>query len=187
MTLQWFSIQILVNFYIFELSPSLFLTTLGFRLPVVNGDLSPMNLQEMFSTVWKFTNLYGKPLNWVTGWQVQNLLIFSCGCDRYLWDTRPNIYRLPNFETLFSVPADNCFRIFKKLITWSTNAKDPFICISLQGSLLAGYYCIKYGIRTPPPLGWGPVEFFWGKFKQLEDFLWDRVKNGGILWGWGFN
>ena len=33
-------------------------------------------------------------------------------------------------------------------------------CISLQASLLAGYYCIKYGIRTPPPLGWGPMEFF---------------------------
>ena len=49
-------------------------------------------------------------------------------------------------------------------------------CISLQASLLAGYYCIKYGIRTPPPLRWGPVEFFWGKFKQLEDFLWGRVK-----------
>ena len=116
MTLQWFSIQILVNFYIFELSSSLFLTTLGFRLPVVNGDLSPMKLQEMFSTVWKFTNLYGKPLNWVTGWQVQNLLIFSCGCDRYLWDTRPNIYRLPNFETLFQFLLTTVF-VFSK--SWS--------------------------------------------------------------------
>ena len=35
---------------------------------------------------------------------------------------------------------------------------------------------IALNICTPPLLGWGPMEFFMGKFKKLEDLFWGRVK-----------
>ena len=62
------------------------------------------------TTPWKFQNLQVlqgfvtscmECHSTVTGWQVffpiQILLIFGCHCNCNTWDTRLNIYRLPNF------------------------------------------------------------------------------------------
>ena len=81
---------------------------------------------------WNVQNLYGKPLarDWVARvvFLIQILLIFGCRCNRFFRDIRLKIYRLPNFNMLFQClitkfPKANCFRVYRKLITWLTIAK----------------------------------------------------------------
>ena len=66
---------------------------------------------------------------------IQMLPIFGGCCNRYFWDIRLEILGLPNFNMLFQLVLQNfskvnCFRVYRKLITWSSHAK------SLLGPLL---------------------------------------------------
>ena len=79
-----------------------------------------------------YKDLYGKPLKCDWGARVvfliQVLLIFGSRCNHYFWDIRLKIYWLPNFNMLFQLIITNfskvnCLRVYRKLITWSTNAK----------------------------------------------------------------
>ena len=49
-------------------------------------------------------------------------------CNRYFWDIRLKILRLPNFNILFQLVLTklNYFRVYWKLIRWSSHAKSPF-------------------------------------------------------------
>ena len=131
---EWFSIQLLVNSEIFKLSLNLSLAHLEAQSACyeLKGDFSPVILRKYFTTVWKFRNLqgFGKPFkrNWVEKvvFPVQIFLIFGRRCNRYFWDIRLKIRSLPNalsaHVNIFFSKA-NCFRVYRKLITWSTNAK----------------------------------------------------------------
>ena len=71
--------------------------------------------------VKKFQNLQGFV------WKTIHL-IFGVRCSRYFWGIWVKIYSLPNFNMLFQLMLtkffkSELFRVYRKLITWSTNAK----------------------------------------------------------------
>ena len=60
---------------------------------------------------------------------IQMLPAFGGRCNRYFWDIRLKILRLPIFNMLFQLVLTkfskvNCFRVYRKLITWSSHAKS---------------------------------------------------------------
>ena len=137
-TLKGFSIQVLVNCEIFKLSLNLSFTHLMAQIACyeLKRDLRSVMLKEIFHDslkISKFTRISMENHSSMTGWQkifflIQILLIFGGRCNRYFWDIRLKIDRLPNFNMLFQLVLTNfskanCFRFNRKLITWSTNAK----------------------------------------------------------------
>ena len=54
---------------------------------------------------------------------------FGCRCNRCFWDIRLKMLRLPEFNMLFQPVLTkfflkmNCFRVYRKLITWSSHAR----------------------------------------------------------------
>ena len=48
----------------------------------------------------------------VTGWQELLFILLNFGgrCNRYFWDIRLKIYRLPNFNMLFQLVLTKCFK-----------------------------------------------------------------------------
>ena len=90
-------------------------------------------LKEIFNEgFWKFPkyeDLCRKPCK--RGWMakvvflIQMLPTFGGRCNRYFWDIRLKILRVPNFNMLFQLVL-NCFRVYRKLITWSSHAKSLF-------------------------------------------------------------
>ena len=96
------------------------------------GDLSPVMLKEIFHDNWEFRNykdLYGKPCksDWMAKvvFLIQMLPTFCGRCNCYFWDIRLKILRLPTFNIPFQLVLRqlNCFRVYRKLITWSSHAK----------------------------------------------------------------
>ena len=60
---------------------------------------------------------------------IQMLPTFGGRCNRYFWDFRLKMLRLPIFNMLFQLVLTkfskvNCFRVYQKLITWSSHAKS---------------------------------------------------------------
>ena len=60
---------------------------------------------------------------------IQMLPTFGGRCNCYFWDIWLKIRRLPNFNMLFKLVVTkifkvNCFRVDRKLITWSSHAKS---------------------------------------------------------------
>ena len=119
-TLEWFSIQLLVNSEIFKLLLNLSLTHLRAQSACyeLKGDLSLLMLKEMFHKslkISKFTRScmetiqawlggkscfsYTNPSNFL--WPLQSLLL------RYVW---LKIYRLPNFNILFQLMLTRFFK-----------------------------------------------------------------------------
>ena len=90
-------------------------------------------LEEIFHEgFWKFPkyeDLYGKPCK--RGWMakvvflIQMLPTFGGRYNRYFWDIRLKTLRVPNFNMLFQLVL-NCFRVYRKLIAWSSHAKSLF-------------------------------------------------------------
>ena len=118
-TLEWFSIQILVNFDIFELSWRLPLRIWD-RLLWIKGRFEPHNasgnILRQFKNFQISKGLYEKPLkrDWVAR-------VVGGRCDRYFWDIRPEIDRLPNLNMLFQflltiLEKAKCLRAYRK---WS--------------------------------------------------------------------
>ena len=82
-----------------------------------------------------YKDLYGKPCkrDWVAKvvFLIQMLLTFGGRCNRYFWDIRLKILRLPNFNMLFQLVLTKFFKrelflCYRKLITWSSHAKSLF-------------------------------------------------------------
>ena len=105
--------ELLVNSEVFKLSLNLSLAHLRAQRACyeLKGDLNPVILNEIFLDSLKISKIYkdlcGKPFkrDWVTkvGFSHTNSSNFRFGgrCNRYFWDTRLKMYRLPNFNLLF--------------------------------------------------------------------------------------
>ena len=83
---------------------------------------------DLQGVVWKTTKH-----DWVArfAFLIQILLIFGGYCNHYLWDIQLKFYSLPKFNILFQlvltkVFKSKLFRVYWKLITWSTNARGLF-------------------------------------------------------------
>ena len=66
------------------------------------------------------------------GFLTQMLLTFGGRCNRHFWDIRLKILRLPLLICSFSLcwqkfSEVNCFRVYGKLITWSSHAKSLLV------------------------------------------------------------
>ena len=80
-------------------------------------------------------NLYGKPFkrDWVTKvfFLIQILLFLGGRWICYFWDIWLTIYRLSHAPSAGAntenISKANCFRVYQKLITWSTDAKGLLI------------------------------------------------------------
>ena len=61
---------------------------------------------------------------------IKMLSTFSDRCNRYFWDKRLKILRLPKVNMLFPLVLTkvNCFRVYRKLITWSSHEKSLYTC-----------------------------------------------------------
>ena len=62
---------------------------------------------------------------------IQMFLTFGGRYNRYFWDTRLKMLRLVNFNMLFELVLTkfskvNCFRVYRKLVTWSSHAKSLY-------------------------------------------------------------
>ena len=82
-------------------------------------------LRECFMAGLKISKLQGFVLKSMQGWldgkvifPIQMLPTFGGPCNRYFWDVRLKIFRLPNFNMLFQLVLTTlrCFRIYRK---WS--------------------------------------------------------------------
>ena len=82
-------------------------------------------LRECFMAGLKISKLQGFVLKSMQGWldgkvifPIQMLPTFGGRCNRYFWDVRLKIFRLPNFNMLFQLVLTklSCFRIYRK---WS--------------------------------------------------------------------
>ena len=99
---------------------------------LLKGDLSPIMLKKIFHNSFKnfeiSQDLYRKPCkrDWVAKvvFLIQMILI-----NRYFWDVRLKILRLPNFSMLFQLVLTklNCFLVYWKLIMWSRSCKGPIM------------------------------------------------------------
>ena len=108
-----------------------------------------------FKTVWKFPSLQGfiwkTTQAWLGGKSCFSLLIFGGYCDRYFWDIRLEIDRLPNFNMVFkfllTIFEDaNCFQEIRllELIKWLPERK----CFDLLSDSLNSFlkmYRDQYG------------------------------------------
>ena len=117
-----FHIQILVNSKIFNLSLNIFLTHLRAQIACyeLKGDLSPVMLKEIFHESFKNFEttricVENHTLAWLDGkscfsHHVQMLLTFGGLCNRYFWDIRLKMVRLPNFNMLFQLVLRKFFK-----------------------------------------------------------------------------
>ena len=103
---------------------------------------------DTFKNVRIYKDLYEKPCkrDWVAKavFLIQMLLTLDGRCNRYFWDIRLKILRLPNSICSFSlcwqqlncfrvyVSKVNCFRVYRKWITWSSHAKGLFPSFHVQ-------------------------------------------------------
>ena len=118
---------------------NLFLTHLRAQIACyeLKGDLSPVMLKEIFHDSFENFQIY-------KDWVIQKLLTFGGRCNRYFWDICLKILRLPNFNMLFQLVLTklNCFRVYRKLITWSFYAKglSPLDGAELHNALIRPHF-----------------------------------------------
>ena len=131
------------------MSLNLFLTHLRAQIACyeLKGDLSPVIIKEIFHDSFENFQIYkdlysGKPCK--PDSVIQKLLTFGGRCNRYLWDIRLKMLRLPNFDMLFQLVLTklNCFRVYRKLITWSCHAKGllPLDGAELHNALIRPHF-----------------------------------------------
>ena len=111
------------------------------------------NILRQFENVPICKGLYGKPIkrDWVAR-VVFSLLIFGGYCDRYFWDIRLEIDRLPNFNMLFKFlltifEEANCFQEIRllELIKWLPERKCFDQLSDSLDSFLKKMYRDQYG------------------------------------------
>ena len=108
---------------------------------------------------WKFRNykdLYGKPCkrDWIAKvvFLIQMLLTFGGRCNRYFWDIRLKILRLPNFNMLFQLVLAKFFKselfsCLPKVDHVIKSSKEPleierlFLCIPLPLRIFGHFFC----------------------------------------------
>ena len=94
----------------------------------LNGYLRPVMLKAIFHEGFENFQI-GKPCkrDWMAKvvFLIQMLPTFGGRCNRYFWDIRLKILGVPNFNMLFQLLL-NCFRVHRKLITWSSHATSLF-------------------------------------------------------------
>ena len=133
-------VQILVNSKFFKLSLNLSLTYLRAQIACyeLKGDLSPVMLKEIFHDSFEnfeITRICMENHASVTGWQK---LFSSYKCfqlsaavtiatfEIYGWKFSGCLILIcPSVYAKWIFRKVNCFRVYRKLITWSSHAKSP--------------------------------------------------------------
>ena len=122
----------------------------------------------------------------VTGWQelfflIQILLIFGCRCNRYFWDIGlkfiGDLILIWSFSTCkHNFSKANCFRVYRKMITWSTDAKGLFLrlravrnCVKVGSSSLLDERALFLACFLP------------GVFTLYESFAWQTLTSLGLF------
>ena len=102
---------------------------------------APGNISWHF---WKFRNykdLYGKPYkrDWMAKvvYLIQMLPTFSGRCNRYFWDIRLKLLRLPNFNMLFQ--ANKIFQKWTVFVFAESWSRDQV----MQEAYCTAFLCIK--------------------------------------------
>ena len=94
----------------------------------LKGDLSPVMLKEIFH---ESVELYGKSCkrDWMAKvvYLIQMLPTFGGRCNRYFWDIRLKILRLPNFNMLFQLVLTKFFK------------SELFSCLAKVGHVIKSY------------------------------------------------
>ena len=120
---------------------------------------------------------------------VQMLPTFSGRCNCYFWDIWLKICRLPNFNMLFKLALTkifkvNCFRVDRKLITWSSHAKSLIHNFSklmfktqqcLWNFQKVQHYCVSRQTKKEDYL------VSWGDMYNTDHTLWVTSKKTTLL------